>query len=90
MPMAVSAIRSVCAVAAAAAAKLLSLLFLQLPIILKANFHGASLKDWLKYVHVFCLLAVCLGNWYGNWSILKIFKGFYPFITVTDTGIRIK
>jgi hypothetical protein len=47
----VPAIRSVCA--AAAAAELLSLLFLQLPIILKANFHGANLKEWVKYVYVF-------------------------------------
>jgi len=47
---------------------------------LKANFHGANLKEWVKYVHVYCLLAVCLGNWYGNQSSLKIFKGFYPLL----------
>jgi len=47
---------------------------------LKANFRRANLKEWVKYVHVYCLLVGCLGNWYGNQSSLKIFKGFYPLL----------
>lgn len=84
----VPAIRSVCA--AAAAAELLSLLFLQLPIILKANFHGANLKEWVKYVYVLCLLEVCLGPWDGEPSSLNIFKGVNCFITETVKGLRKK
>jgi hypothetical protein len=76
--------------AAAAATQFLSIVFLLLPIILQASFNGANLKAWMKYVHVFCLSAVCLGSFYGKWSSLKIIEGFNPFITGTGEGMHIK